>query len=95
MVLSQISILGAKSENQVSEIQWLTELKIPEKANLRQNHPGGPWVFDASGKPLRTLRVPELPANCAFGGPDHRTLLLTARTSLYTVRVKVPGITPL
>jgi hypothetical protein len=36
-VLSQISILGAKSENWVSEIQWLTDPKPLEKANLRQN----------------------------------------------------------
>jgi hypothetical protein len=36
-VLSQISILGVKPENRVSEIQWLTEAKPLEKANLRQN----------------------------------------------------------
>jgi hypothetical protein len=36
-VLSQISILGAKSENRVSEIQWLTDSKPLEKANLRQS----------------------------------------------------------
>jgi sugar lactone lactonase YvrE len=32
-----------------------------------------------------------VPANLAFGGPDLRTLLLTARTSVYAMRVKVPG----
>ena len=37
------------------------------------------------------LRTPEVPANLAFGGPDLRTLFFTARTSLYTLRVKVPG----
>ncbi len=36
-VLSQISILGVKSENRLSEIQWLTETKTLEKVNLRQN----------------------------------------------------------
>jgi hypothetical protein len=35
--LSQISILGAKSEHRVSGIQWPTDYKILEKANLRQN----------------------------------------------------------
>jgi hypothetical protein len=29
--------LGAKSENRVSEIQWVTDPKTLEKANLRQN----------------------------------------------------------
>jgi hypothetical protein len=35
--LSQISILRGKSKPLVAEIQWLTDLKIPEKANLRQS----------------------------------------------------------
>ena len=30
-------------------------------------------------------------ANLAFGGPDLRTLFFTARTSVYTLRAKVPG----
>jgi hypothetical protein len=36
-VLSQSSILGVKSENRVSAIQWLTDIKTLEKATLRQN----------------------------------------------------------
>ena len=36
-VLSQISVLGVKSENRLSEIQWLTDAKTLEKATLRQN----------------------------------------------------------
>jgi hypothetical protein len=36
-VLSQISILEAKSENRVSAIQWLTDSQTLKKANLRQN----------------------------------------------------------
>jgi gluconolactonase len=35
--------------------------------------------------------MPEVCANVAFGGPDLRTLLLTASTSVYTLRVKTPG----
>jgi hypothetical protein len=35
--LSQISIWGAKSENQASAIQWLADYKTLEKANLRQS----------------------------------------------------------
>jgi len=37
LALSQISILRGKSKTLVAEIQWLTDLKIPEKANLRQS----------------------------------------------------------
>jgi hypothetical protein len=37
-VLSQTSILGPKSDNRGSAIQWLTYSQTLEKANLRQNH---------------------------------------------------------
>ena len=53
---------------------------------------GGTCVFDAEGRHLGTIRTDEVPANCAFGGSDHRTLFLTARTSLYSLRVKAPGV---
>ena len=46
------------------------------------------------GKHLGTLRFPELPANMAWGDADGRTLYLTARTSLYRLRLGVPGIRP-
>ncbi len=51
----------------------------------------GCWVFDASGHHLGIIRLPEIPANCAWGGPDNRTMLFTARTSVYTLRMKTPG----
>ena len=37
------------------------------------------------------IRTPEVPANLAFGGPDLKTIFFTARTSVYTLRSKVPG----
>jgi len=36
--------------------------------------------------------VPEIPANLCFGGPDLRTLVMTARTSVYTLRTRTPGV---
>lgn len=38
------------------------------------------------------IEIPEKPANCAFGGDDNRTLYVTARTSLYSVPMKVAGV---
>jgi sugar lactone lactonase YvrE len=52
----------------------------------------GVWVFDSAGKSLGVIRIPELPVNCAFGGPDYKTLFITAHASVYRVRLKVPGI---
>ena len=54
---------------------------------------GGVWVFEPDGTRIGIIETPEVCANIAFGGSDLRTLLLTASTSLYTLRVKTPGIT--
>ena len=51
----------------------------------------GCWVFDSSGNQLGIIRLPEIPANCAWGGPDNRTMFFTARTSVFTMRMKTPG----
>ncbi len=53
---------------------------------------GGVWVFDKDGTRIGIIEMPEVCANIAFGGADLRTLLLTASTSLYTLRVKTPGL---
>ena len=33
-----------------------------------------------------------MPANLCFGGPDMKTIFFTAHTSVYSLRVKVPGL---
>jgi len=53
---------------------------------------GGVWVFAPDGSRIGIIETPEVCANVAFGGPDLRTLLLTASTSVYTLRVKTPGL---
>ncbi len=53
--------------------------------------PGGIWVFEPDGRRVGIIRWPEQAVNFAFGGPDLRTLLCCAHTSVYTLRVKVPG----
>ncbi len=40
-------------------------------------------VRSPSGATLGAISFPEAPANCTFGGPDMRTLYVTARTSVY------------
>jgi len=51
----------------------------------------GVHVFSPEGKLLGKIRTPETPANCCFGGPDYKTLFITARTSVWAVPVLVPG----
>jgi gluconolactonase len=51
-------------------------------------------VLSAEGEHLGTLRLPEAPHNLAWGDEDGRTLYVTAETSVYRVRLGVPGIRP-
>jgi hypothetical protein len=41
---------------------------------------------------MGVIRVPEVPRNLAFGGPDMHTLCITAGKSLYSLPTKVMGI---
>jgi gluconolactonase len=67
-------------------------MKVDTVGRVFCTGPGGTWVFAPDGTKLGVIRTPEVPANVAFGGPDLRTLFLTARTSVYTLRVRVPGV---
>jgi gluconolactonase len=40
---------------------------------------------------LGTIEVPEPPANVTFGGPEFKTLYITARTSLYRADMEATG----
>jgi gluconolactonase len=66
-------------------------MKVDVEGRIYCTGPGGTWVFAPDGSRLGIIRTPEIPANLAFGGPDLRTLFFTARTSVYTLRVKVAG----
>jgi gluconolactonase len=48
-------------------------------------------IYTPGGKFVRMIEFPEPPANCAFGGPDLRTLYVTARTSVYRIRIADRG----
>ena len=67
-------------------------MKVDVEGRVYCTGNGGTCIFDKQGHHLGTLRTPEVPANCAFGSSDNRTLFLTARTSLYSVRVKTAGV---
>ena len=46
------------------------------------------YVHAPSGELLGTIEVPERPLQLVFGGADHKTLFIAARTSLYAVRTR-------
>jgi gluconolactonase len=52
----------------------------------------GVQVFDRGAQYLGTIAVPRQPANVAFGGPDKRTLYITAREGLYQLPMLAQGV---
>lgn len=48
-------------------------------------------VFDKAGKKLSSIEVAPKTTNAAFGGPDRKTLYITAGTGVYAVPTQVPG----
>jgi gluconolactonase len=69
-------------------------MKVDSLGNVYGSGPGGLWVFSPEGKHLGTIKPPETPANCNWGD-DGKTLYITARTSVYRIRLAVAGEKPL
>jgi gluconolactonase len=67
-------------------------LRVDTRGNLYETGPGGVWIISPEGKHLGTIRAPETATNVGFGDADRRTLYIAARTGIYRVRVKTPGI---
>ena len=64
-------------------------MKCDADGNVWVTGPGGIWVFAPDGDHIGRLRIPELAANLAWGGPDFRTLFVTATRSVYTVPTRI------
>jgi len=69
-------------------------LKVDREGNLYVCGPGGVWLLSPEGEHLGTLELPESPHNLAWGDADARTLYITAETSVYRIRLEIPGIRP-
>jgi gluconolactonase len=67
-------------------------MKVDTKGNIYSTGPGGVWIFSPDGKALGTMLVPERTSNVNWGGTDRKTLYITASSSIYRVKLKVPGI---
>ena len=67
-------------------------IKLDTAGNLYAAARTGVEVFDPTGKSIGIISVPQQPANLAFGDADWKTLYIAGRTSLYRVRITIPGI---
>ncbi len=67
-------------------------MKVDVEGRVYCTGSGGIWVIDPAGRRIGIIRMPEVPRNLAFGGPDFRTMYITAGDSLYSLGVKTRGI---
>lgn len=67
-------------------------MKFDAAGNLYCAGPGGIYVFDPRAKCLGALRMLEQAANFCWGGDGLQELIIAASTTLYRVRVQVPGL---
>jgi gluconolactonase len=69
-------------------------MKVDTVGNVWATGPGGILVISPQAKLLGVITFPEVPANCAWGDADGKTLYVTARTGLYRIRTNITGIRP-
>lgn len=69
-------------------------MKVDIEGNIYCTGPGGIWIISPDGTHLGTINFPEIPANLCWGDKDWKTLYVTARTSVYRVRLLVTGVAP-
>lgn len=81
---------GKLGEKKLFAKQGSDGLKRDERGNIYLTG-GGVSIYSPEGTLLEKIAVPEGPANLCFGGPDGHTLFITARTSLYAVKMRVKG----
>lgn len=68
-------------------------VRVDEKGNLYVAA-NGLEVYSPEGRSLATIPMAEKPSSCAFGDADLQTLYITARASIYRLRVTIKGSVP-
>jgi len=74
-------------------------MKVDLEGNVYCTGPGGIWLFNPEGEHLGTICTPEKSSNLAWGDGDWKTMYVTGATrltppnsSLYRIRLNIPGI---
>ena len=62
-------------------------MTVDHTGNLYVATDSGVKVYQPSGALWGTISLPETPSDCTFADPDRKTLYITAKTSLYRVRL--------
>lgn len=64
-------------------------MTLDERGNVYLTWRGGVSIRNPQGEEIEFIETPQNPANVGFGGSDGRTLYMTARTGLYSLRMNV------
>lgn len=72
---------------------WVTAgISVKRGPGETLDNPPGVYVISPKGKLLQRIPIPEnLITNLAFGGPDRKTLYVTAGKTVYKMQTKVSG----
>ena len=66
-------------------------IRCDAQGRLYSSAGDGVQVFSPGGKRIGRILTPLSAANCAFGGPEFKTLFITARSGVWAVDLAVPG----
>jgi gluconolactonase len=69
-------------------------MRVDTAGNLFVTGPGGIWIWNPQGEHLGTIQLPHQPANLTWGGPDYRTLFITAGPVVYEFKTLTRGFVP-
>lgn len=94
-----IRVFDVKENGSVGNGKVFCKIDVGGPDGIRCDTEGRIWssagdgvqIFGSDGHLIGKILTPESPANLCFGGADGKTLFITARTSLYSIRVLVNG----
>jgi gluconolactonase len=92
-----IRVFDVKADGSVSGGNVFCKIDVGGPDGIRVDQNGRVWssagdgvqIFSPEGALVGKIIVPESPANLCFGGADGKTLFITARKSLYAIKVNV------
>lgn len=72
---------------------WVTAgISVKRGPGETLDNPPAVYVISPAGKLVQRIPIPEnLITNCAFGGPERKTLYVTAGKTVYRIQTKVSG----
>lgn len=69
-------------------------MTVDVEGNLYFTSRLGVEIFSPDGDSIGLVRFPEQPANVTLSGDDRKTMVATARRSVYTVKMPISGLAP-